>query len=243
VSSLCFISLAGLEGNIHLESLLNKSKIELSKLKNTDFERFEILAQYDLTKSLAYLYKIFEEMGNMKGDADASSTYLEEIFNASTLTSFLKFYLKDANCMISFISCILTIEPFSCFSHDCLHNASLVENIFTRKIHESLKLLPGFKSKYLQLQGEIKKIKDEIRMISEEHSKDARPNYNVMEYKADLGTKIDKILGKILNSGQIKMQNFKNRQSMLHRNEDSGFLSINENDMSRGAFEIGKFSY
>lgn len=145
--------------------------------------------------------------------------------------------------MISFISCILTIEPFSCFSHDCLHNASLIENIFTRKSHESLKSLPEFKSKYLQLQGEIKKIKDEIRAISEQNSKNARPNYNVTEYKADLGTKIDKILGKILNSGQIKMQNFKNRQSMLHRNEDSGFLSINENDMSRGAFEIGKLLF
>jgi hypothetical protein len=118
VSSLLFISLAGLEGNIHLESLLNRSKLEISKLKNNDYERFELLAQYDLTKSLAYLYRIFEEIGNQKGDGDANDAHLDEIFSSSALTAFLKFYLKDTNCMISFISCILTIDQFSCFSHD-----------------------------------------------------------------------------------------------------------------------------
>jgi hypothetical protein len=111
------------------------------------------------------------------------------------------------------------------------------------KLMKALNLYLRLKANIYSYKKKSRKFKNEIRKVSEQHSKDSRSNYNVNAYKAELGTKIDKIFSKILNSGQIKMQHFKNRQSMLHKNEDSGFLNINENDMSRGAFEIGKHSY
>ena len=135
----------------------------MAKLKESYNERFKSLAQYNLTKSIAYLYKIFEELGNNKGGVrNLENKHLDEIFNASTLTKFLKFYLQNGNCLITFISCILTLDPFSNFSHDCLHNASLVENIFSKKHHKGIVHLKHFKSKYLEIQNEIKELKNKI---------------------------------------------------------------------------------
>lgn len=94
-----------MEGTIHLDSLLNKSKHELSKLKRTDTERLDELASHDETKSLAYLSKIFEELGNQKGeDINSQSDHLDDLFNSSALTKYLKFYLKNGNTDLIFIS-------------------------------------------------------------------------------------------------------------------------------------------
>lgn len=61
--------------------------------------------------------------------------------------------------------------------------------------------------------------------------------YEINAQKAELAIRIDKIWFKILNAGQVRLQSKKMRQSTMVRDE-SGFLSINEGDISRGAFDI-----
>lgn len=245
VSSILFVSLGGIEGTIHLESLLNNSKIELEKLKPYDSQRQDELAKHDETKSLAYLYKILEELSNQKGeDLVVNNDHLDEIYEASTFTKFLKFYLKNGNSKVVFISCVLTLEPFSCFSHDCLHNASLIENIFTKHEHESLKVQKWFTSKYLEIKTEIEDLKHKIESLSDPRVRRSivGEHYDLVSKKSELAAKIDKLLQKILNAGQVKVINAKIRHS-LYQHEESGLFSINESDISRGAFEIGMKSF
>lgn len=82
VSSIVFVCLAGIEGNVHLQSLLNGRSMEKAKIKKHDYERFDELAKYDETKSLSYLYKIFEELSRQnRENFDSTTPYLNEMFN------------------------------------------------------------------------------------------------------------------------------------------------------------------
>ncbi|CAI2380814.1 unnamed protein product [Moneuplotes crassus] len=239
VSSICFVNLSGIEGNIDCELLIEKNKQEKAKLKESEDERFLNLAQHDLTKSLAYLYKIFEELGNNKScNASIENEYFNEIFEASKLTSFLKFYLANGNSTIGFVSCILPIELFSNFSHDCLHNASLIENIYTSKVHKSISTQEGFKSKYFEIKSEIQRIKDKINEASKGSKKDM-PKYDLGTLLSEYGTKIDKLMQKILNSNTLRLQSIKFKGDFINRTDESGLFSHCDSDISRGAFEIG----
>ena len=231
VSSIVFTWLAGIEGNIHLDSLMNGSKIEHMKIKPKDSQRFQELAKYDETKSLAYLYKILEELSLQK-DAkfETTSKHLDELFDATTLTSFLKFYLNHGNCKLIFVTWLLTLEPLSCFSHDALHAASLIENIFTKKFHTSLKTKEWFKSKYIEIKNQIEELKSSELFTDTSHK-------NPTE-KIELAEKIAKLQQKIITSEWIKIVNQKNAKIVLGKDE-SGLISLNENDISKGAFEIG----
>jgi len=155
------------------------------------------------------------------------------------LTKFLKFYLKEGNSFLTFISCILPLDPFSRLSHDCLHSASLVENIFTSQKHISYAHTPGFKSKYKEIHSEIERMKEEIKHLDELSRNSRKDKYEINSQKADLGEKIDKLYRKILNSGIVRMQTLKLRASAMLDHEESGLFSINDCDISNGAFEIG----
>jgi hypothetical protein len=135
VSSLVFVTLGGIEGSLHCDSILNNNKSELKKLKQTDEERLSELALHNETKSLAYLYKL---LANLWAQRTPINNTCSDVFSSWTLLNVLKFYLKDGNCQIIFISCILPLQEFSCFSHDWLHNASLVDNVFMKQEYEGV---------------------------------------------------------------------------------------------------------
>jgi len=83
-------------------------------LKAEDHQRLDELAKYDETKSLAYFYKLLEEICNQKGDhLHDNNNEFDEIYNSTALLTFLKFYMKNGNSDLVFINCILTLEPFS----------------------------------------------------------------------------------------------------------------------------------
>lgn len=221
---------------------MNKSKAELYILKANDNDRQDELANYDETKSLAYLYKIFEEMSTHKGDkVEKNSEHLDEIFNETTLTKYLKFYLKGGNSDIIFISCILALEPFSSFSHDTLHTATLLENVFTKKEHTSLKTTKGFKSKYFEIRKQIEELKHKLESLNDPRVRQSVLNshYDINAKKLDIAEKIAKLQQKILTAEWARLINAKTRDS-LGNYEDSGLMSFNENDISKGFFDIGK---
>ena len=241
VSSIVFAWLAGIEGDIHIDSLINKSLIEQNKLKKSDSERQDELAKKDETKSLAYLYKIFEELSSINSKCiDEDQDILDDVFDTSALTKFLKFYLKNGNCKIIFISWILTLEPFSWFTHDSLDNASLIENLFTRLEHNSLKNTSHFKSKWLELKEQIENWKSELNKLLNPEVKQSKFGYqsNIQTKKIDLADKIAKLQQKILTSDWVKILNAKYKNSRLNYDE-SCLISMNESDISRGAFDIG----
>jgi len=125
---------------------------------------------------------------------------------------------------------LLPLEQFSCFSHDSLHTASLIESIFTRTNHVSLKNRKGFKSKYLE-------IKQTINDLKAKAANKGNKKQNHFQ-KVELAEKIEKLQQKILTAEWVKILNEKQRLT-IQGHDDSGLISMNESDISKGAFEIG----
>lgn len=117
-----------------------------------------------------------------------------------------------------------------------------MENIFTRKEHESLKHQKGFRSKYLEIKNSIQDIEKQIEALNDPRVRKSivGEHYDIKTKKAELASKIEKLMCKVLNAGQIRLLNIKLRNSILQTQEESGLFSMNESDISKGAFDIGK---
>lgn len=129
------------------------------------------------------------------------------------------------------------------FSHDCLHYASLQENIFTKNSHKTLQSQPGFKSKYLEIKSKISDMKKQMESLSDPRVRNSiiGEHYDIKTKKADLAVKIEKLMQKILDATQVRYLNEKTRYSMYTKKDESGLMSMNESDISKGAFDIGNY--